>query len=352
MIVNGGYVICAIDKIRGRDYTLHNLGRKVVINVKDVIEVKAAAVEVSSSLTPDLVSRWLQFAGVSPKTLTTYNTAVKQLFKHFADNQISRPRREDLVAWRDGLISAGRSASTVHLYVTAARLFFRWLAMEGLYPDVADHLKPVVKISREHKRDVLDAAKSAELVKSAGGKSITDLRDRAILLVMLTAGLRTIELERANADDFAYFGGACFLRVQGKGHSAKDQLVRVDDRVKIAIDEYLKARGAVKADGFGEPLFTSASRRNYGARISTQAIRKLVKARLRAIGVDSPRISAHSLRATAATQMLLNGVSLEQVQQTLRHASISTTMIYNHAVSRMKNNAEVVAADAVFAAIA
>lgn len=308
-------------------------------------------VELKAVQAVDLIERWLKFAGVSTKSEMTYRGAIKQLLKYFTDNGIEQPTREDLVAWRDGLIAAKKSASTIRLYVTSAKLFYRFLAQENLYANIADNLKAGVKISHAHKKDVISAEAEAKLLAAVSGTTEKALRDRAILLIMLTAALRTIEFARADIGDFAYFGGECFLRVQGKGHSAKDQLVKINSRVKLTIDEYLKARASAGGDvSETAPLFVSTARCNRGARISTQVISKMVKANLRAIGIDSRRVTAHSLRATAATQMLLNGASLEQVQEVLRHASISTTMIYAQHVNRLKNNAEDLAAAALFRA--
>lgn len=313
----------------------------------------AGLVEIKAAATVDLVERWLKFAGVSAKSEMTYRGAIKQLLKYFADNGIEQPSRDDLIAWRDSLIVAKRSASTIRLYVTSAKLFYRWLAQENLYANIADNLKAGVKISHAHKKDVLSAEFEAKLLAAVSGTSEKALRDKAILLVMLTAALRTIEFSRADIGDFAYFGGECFLRVQGKGHSSKDQLVKINSHVKLAIDEYLKVRAAAGGDvSDTAPLFVSVARCNRGARISTQVISKMVKASLRGIGIDSRRVTAHSLRATAATQMLLNGASLEQVQEVLRHANISTTMIYAQHVNRLQNNAEDLAAAALFRAMA
>ena len=74
----------------------------------------------------------------------------------------------------------------------------------------------------------------------------------------------------------------------------------------------------------------------------------MVKANLRGVGMDSKRLTAHSLRHTAATTMIIAGVELTKVQQVLRHVNINTTMIYNNAVERMKNTAEQTAANAIF----
>lgn len=313
--------------------------------MKMVEEVKEMAIVENNLFTDSLVNRWLKFAAVSPQSVATYTIATRQMFKYFAANNITNPAREDLENWRDSLIANGKSPATIQLYITSCKLFFRFLSMENLYPNVADHLKSRCKINHEHKKDALTAVQSATLLKSVKGNSLKNLRDRAILALMLTAGLRTIEIERANIQDLYYFNGFCFLRVQGKGRSEKSESVRVAPQVENLINAYLQARGAVADDS---PLFTSCARRNFGARISTQTIRKMAKAHLRGIGLDSKRLSAHSLRHSAALQMLLNGAELTQVQQVLRHVSISTTMIYNHAIERMKNQAECYAANAVF----
>ena len=311
------------------------------------VAVKATiSVEKSAVFGENLMERFIKFAGVAEKSATTYITALRQMFKYFRANNITAPKRENLEDWRDGLIDGGKSASTVQLYLTSAKLFFRWLAMENVYPNVADNLKSRVKISHEHKKDALSAKQSKDLLKAAKGKgTLKDLRDRAIIGLMLTAGLRTIEICRADVGDIRTINGATFLFVQGKGRSEKAESVRIAPQVVSLIRAYLKARGKTKSN---EPLFVSTSNRCKNQRLDTQTIRKMVKANLRGIGLDDSRLTAHSLRHTAATTMILAGVELPKVQMVLRHKSINTTMIYNNAIERLTNTAELSAANAIF----
>ena len=90
------------------------------------------------------------------------------------------------------------------------------------------------------------------------------------------------------------------------------------------------------------------SRRNRGQRLETKAISRMVKRNLRGIGLDSPRLTAHSLRHSAATNLIFAGVELPQVQMVLRHKNLSTTMIYAAAWNRYQNNAEQILADLIF----
>ena len=266
------------------------------------------------------------------------------MLKYFAANGIVNPTRENLVEWIDGMKAEDKSASTIQLYVTAAKIFFRWLAQEELYKNIADHLKSGVKPSHEHKKDALTTEQCAELVKNVKGNSEKDLRDRAILSLMVTCGLRTIEVVRANVGDIRFDRGKFFLNVQGKGHSAADERVLLPKQVHKAIMSYLKIRGNVKAN---DALFVATSRNCRGERLQTQSVSRMVKRELRAIGLDSPRLTAHSLRHSVATNLVFANVELPKVQMVLRHKNLSTTMIYANAWQRYTNDSEQLLADGI-----
>lgn len=299
----------------------------------------------------NLVNRFIRFAGVTEKSAKTYITALRQMFKYLESNNIAAPIREDIENWRDELIANKKAASTIQLYLTSAKLFFRWLAQEKIYDNITDNLKSRVKQTHEHKKDALSVAQSRKLLQSVNGDSIKTLRDRACLALMLTAGLRTVEICRADVQDIRYINGAAYLFVQGKGKFDKSQSVMLASQVKVYIDEYLAARKTQGEVEGKSPLFVSHANRNKNQRLQTQTISKMVKSNLRKINLDSPTLTAHSLRHTAATNMILAGVELTKVQQVLRHVNINTTMIYNNAVERMRNTAEQTAADAIFNSI-
>ena len=313
---------------------------------KAIVEVGTREVSTKNFFNGDLLNRWLSFAGVSEKSASTYKTAIKQLARYFATNAITAPTREDLEAWRDGLIAGKKSPATIQLYLCTAKIFFRWLAMEGFYKtNIADHLKAKVKVNHEHKKDALTAAQAGKLIQGVNGKSLKSKRDRAVIALMASTGLRCVEVNRADVADMIEQFGRTYLLIQGKGHSSKDSKVLLPAQVVTLIQDYLQARGNVEGN---QPLFTSTANRNRGARLSTQSISKMIKANLRAAGFDTPRLTAHSLRHTAATAMIIAGVELTQVQQVLRHVNINTTMLYNNAVNRIKNTAEQTAANAIF----
>jgi integrase/recombinase XerC len=310
-----------------------------------LVEVNGTQIETRKIFGASLIERFAKFAGVSESSRQTYTKCLRQLFRYFADNSIEIPTRDNLVDWLEIMKSEGKSPSTVQLYLTAAKIFFRWLSQEGIFANIADHLKSGVKPSHNHKKDALSTEQCKELIKNVLGEDLKSLRDRAILSLMTTAGLRTIEIVRANVGDVRFERGKVFLYVQGKGRSAADEKVLLSKQTYSAIKIYLKARGKVQSSA---PLFVSTSRRNKNFRLETQTISRMVKKNLRGIGLDSPRLSAHSLRHSTATNLIFAGIELPKVQMILRHKSLNTTMIYAAAWERYCNDGEQILADVIF----
>ena len=234
--------------------------------------------------------------------------------------------------------------TTVQSYLTAVKLFFQWTDQEGLYPDIANHVKGA-KLDTGHKRDYLTSKQAARLLEGVDRSSLKGLRDYAILSLMVTTGLRTVSVIRANIQDIRTVGDDVALFYQGKGHEEKATFVKLAPPVEEAIRAYLKARGPADKTS---PLFASIAHRNSGQRMTTRSISRLAKEHLVSIGLDSDRLTAHSLRHTAATLNLLNGGTIEETKQLLDHASIDTTLIYSHALERAKNKSEIRIAKAVF----
>jgi integrase/recombinase XerC len=281
----------------------------------------------------ELFNRYIDFLDSSPKTVETYTRALRQLFSYFSLNGITQPTRADILAFRDELKASGHKPTTVQNYITATKIFFSWTEQEGLYPNVADHLKGA-KLDREHKKDYLTSRQVKEVLAGVDRSTEQGLRDYAMLFLMVTGGLRTIEVSRANIGDLRTLGDNSVLYVQGKGREEKTDYIKLSAPAEQAIRAYLKARGEKDEKA---PLFSSTSNNNKGARLTTRSVSGIVKTRLQQAGYDSEKLTAHSLRHTAVTLSLLAGKDITEVQQFARHANIATTMIYNHALDKAKN---------------
>ena len=295
-------------------------------------------------ISADLFNSWISFIEGTPKTVATYTRAIKQFYEWAQENGISQPSKADIRAYTAHLRETHKP-STVQLYLTAVKRFYAWADEEGLTENVAKNVKAGVKLTSDHKKDYLTSNQIKRLLRSIDRSTLTGKRDYAIITLMITTGMRTIEIERANIEDLATRGDFTALYYQGKGRSDKAEFKKIAEPVEEAIKDYLKERGKAKAS---EALFASTANRNSGERMTTRSISRIVKDRLIEAGLESDRLTAHSLRHTCGTQNLINGGSLEETQLLLGHKNISTTMIYNHAISRDNSKAEERIAEAIF----
>lgn len=201
------------------------------------------------------------------------------------------------------------------------------------------------KIEKGHKKDYLAANQVKSILTGINRSNLEGLRNYAIMALMITGGLRTIEVARANVEDLAVVGGVSVLYIQGKGRTDKTEFVKINSQVERAIREYLVARGQIKGS---EPLFVSCSRRNRGQRLTTRTISSVCKLAMISAGLVSQRLTAHSLRHTAVTLALLAGLALAEVQHFARHSNIATTQIYAHNIDRIKSQCENIIAQCIF----
>jgi integrase/recombinase XerC len=283
-----------------------------------------------------LYNRFISFAQVRARSLETYRKAIKQFFNFLGARGIKEPTRLDIIAYKEALEAEGKKATTSRLYLTAVKLFFQWLDQEGIYKNVAAKIK-ASKIGTGFKKDYLTTAQAKALLGSFKRDTMESKRNYAIIRLSITTGLRTIEISRANIEDLRAYGDEMALYIQGKGRDEKAEFVKIPAKVYEAIREYLATRGAYDMK---DPLFAGIGNKNAGGRLTTRTISGIEKAALIGAGLNSERLTAHSLRHTAATLNLLNGGTLEETKQLLRHTNINTTLIYAHALERANNQSE------------
>lgn len=289
-----------------------------------------------------LLKRFLEYLDASEKTVQTYTRALRQFFKFLYENNITQPQRTDVLAFRDNLKDKGRKPTTIKSYIVAVRLFFQWTNQEGLYPNIAEKIKGA-KLDQAYKKDYLTVDQIKDVLNSIDTSTLTGARDYAIIVLMVTGGLRTIEVSRADMDDMRNVGNSPALYIQGKGREEKTEYVKLPLQVFKAIGRYREM-----LEKQYDVLFVSTSNNNKGQRLTTRSISGIVKKRLKEAGYTSNRLTAHSLRHTAGTLNLMNGGTLEETQQLLRHSNINTTMIYLHHLERENNQSEKRIADALF----
>lgn len=284
-----------------------------------------------------------------PSTVTTYTKAIKRWAKYLAEQAIIYPTRDTVRNYKKYLqdeIAANRlSDNTARLYLTAVKIFFRWLASENHYPNVADGVGSIKVETNTHRRDALTVDEGRKLLSSMSEDSEKALRDKCIIALMMSCALRSVEVTRLNVGDIKKRRGKLFLTLWGKGRAGRSDKVMLPPQCYELIKRYLKLRGNVDKKS---PLFVSTSKSCKGARLETQTISRLSKSAMVQAGYDSPHLTCHSLRHTAATLMLECGVAIENVQMILRHKSQNTTQIYRHDLDEYKNDGTLYTADTLF----
>ncbi|TAM40564.1 tyrosine recombinase XerC [bacterium] len=210
------------------------------------------------------------------------------------------------------------SSRSVGRRLSALRSFFRFLSREGYIKT-----NPILMLSSpkldKHLPSFMTEEEVRKLIESAFAKTANDLlglRDRAILEVFYSSGLRISEVVGLNVDDVDPISG--ILKIRGKGK--KERIVPVGEAALGAIRMYLS-----KKKKETEAVFLNKN----GRRITTRGVMDIVTKYLRLAGIK-PGVSAHTFRHSFATHLLNRGADLRTVQELLGHANLSTTQIYTH----------------------
>lgn len=302
-----------------------------------------AAIAQAQGVTESLYNKFIAYLDAKPKTIETYTKSLRAFFSWMMEQGINHPTFEDVKAYRDSLLQQHKP-STVQAYIFIVRRFFEFTEAQGLYPNVCGKLKGAT-LNREPKKDYLTSTQVKSVLSGIDDSSLQGMRDKAIVSLMVSCGLRDIEVSRANIEDMRTMGDNTVLFLQGKGRDERSEFVIIPSKVEAAIRAYLKDRGNA---GGSEPLFASLSNNSKGKRMSTRSISGIVKASMVAAGYDSDRLTAHSLRHTAVTLALLNGATVQEAQQFARHKSVNTTMIYAHNLEAQRNRCSGLVADSIF----
>ena len=336
----------------------------------------AGAVIPANDLTPALFDSFISFIDRGEKTTRTYITNLRQFAAWLAYKAISRPVRQDIIFYRDYLTSEHDAIqfdpangwryrtdrkgdrcritckpNTIKLYLQSVRQFFSWTAANGYYPNIAANVHAPKIRQDAHKKDALTAAdvltieKSIEAGAAAKVEAAADKekdtagrisrateqgkRLYAMYVLAVNAGLRTIEISRANVKDLEIRNGAAVLYIWGKGHTEPDTRKPLAPEVYAALRAYLDSRSDKPAGN--SPLFVSTGNRSGGKRIAETTISKMLKKAMQQAGFDSERITPHSLRHTAGNNVMqITGDNLFITQSYMRHTDPKTTEIYLH----------------------
>lgn len=211
---------------------------------------------------------------------------------------------------------AGLKKSTQNYHLIALRNLLKYSAKRDIKILPADK----IELGKQSERQVI-FLENNELERLLAAPD--RLRDRAILELLFSTGLRVSELCALNRDSINMRSGE--FAVRGKGD--KIRLVFLSETAKAALKNYLEKRRDVDEALFVRDTKNPAKSENL--RLTSRSIERLVKHYSAKAGI-SKRVSPHTLRHSFATDLLMNGADIRSVQELLGHSSITTTQIYTH----------------------
>jgi len=274
----------------------------------------------------------------SDETVGTYRRSLNSFEKWFTQESNFQFTEEDIRSYKTYLMEERElSQVSVSTYLTALRRFCQYLTDVG---ELSENPAKAVKGNRRpdtHSRSVLTEQDIDKLKSVLGTTTQIDKRDRAIVSLMLYAGLSEIEIVRANIEDLEHTLMGPVLRVQGKGRTVKDQEAPLDEPVLEAVEDYLDTRENVHPE---DPLFVSHGHRSDGERLKTRSVRSRINDHLKKAEIKRKGVTPHSLTHTAALIWLNDGMAIDEVKKRMRHGTLDTTMIYYKKQGLLKRDPE------------
>jgi integrase/recombinase XerC len=269
---------------------------------------------------------------LSPNTQKNYLADIRQFKMFLDDNKISarKDNSEDMIdidhmiirAYLGSLYREGLKKVTISRKITSIRTFFNYLLRKGKMKINTAQMVQSPKIEKY----IPVFLSVDEMFTLFNGKSLTqaiDLRDRAIIEVFYSSGIRLSELVGLNRGDIDFNQG--LMKIRGKGK--KERIVPIGDLAIDAIKRYLEIKCEISCtnseNNSDEPIFINRE----GSRLSTRSVARILDKLVLSSGLGR-KISPHTLRHTFATHMMEAGADLRYIQEFLGHESLSTTQKY------------------------
>ena len=264
--------------------------------------------------------------GRSLKTVENYDRYLTKFIKQ-ADLKVAKDITDDAVrGFRLVINREGLKKNTQNYHLIALRTMLKYAAKRDVKTLAPERIELAKTPGRE--LDLVGDQELKRLLDLPDLKTEKGLRDKAILELLFSTGLRVSEL--CGLDDDSINLDRDEFSVRGKGE--KVRLVFLSDAARSAVKTYLSKRKS-----FGTALFLNNSKINKnkgdGGRLTPRSVERLVRAYAIKAGI-SKKFTPHTLRHVFATDLMSNGADIRSVQMMLGHSSVSTTQIYTHVTDK------------------
>lgn len=283
--------------------------------------------ETSKETSSNLIRKYQRYLklekGYSPNTLDAYIRDVDKLLKFLSDEEKTpqEAKLEDIENFAAAVCDLGIGARSLARILSGVRQFYRFLVLDGYMEADPTELLESPK-QPQHLPEVLSTAEVDMLERAIDLSKWEGHRNRAIIEVLFSCGLRVSELTHLKLSDL--YREEQFVRVMGKG--SKERLVPISPKALQELDYWFADRNQMKIKE-GEEDYVFLNRR--GAHLTRTMILIMIKNYAKDAGIKKT-ISPHTLRHSFATALLEGGANLRSIQAMLGHESIGTTEIYTH----------------------
>ena len=253
--------------------------------------------------------------GYSSNTITSYKNDIKQYFKYLSDKSINYYETEEYVKY---LNKNKYAKSSINRKIASINKFYEWCQERNYLKETK--YKKIKYIKQEKKLpDILTSNYINKLLNSLPTENPKNLRDRTIIELLYSSGLRVSELTNLRINDIKNNGS---IKVLGKGN--KTRILPMTNEAYKLIDSWItNSRSFYENEKSSDYLFIGVR----GSKISAREVQRIVRSKLGTF--------PHSIRHSFATHLLDGGADLRVVQEMLGHSDPSTTQIYTH-VSKKK----------------
>ena len=270
---------------------------------------------------------------LSPQTARSYACHIRQIIAFLGTRDLATVRREDLLDFRGWLaqrvIEGHYQASTANLKMSVLRHLFREAVLHGMIDrSPAEGLKGYRSEGAYSSTRSPSAEQVRRLLDSLDGDDLPAVRDRAMLALMASLGLRRDEVSRLCVNSLVDDSGVACLEIHGKGNKRRRPEIPDEWGALSAVRRWIE-RAQLAPDGPLFPRLINKGGWQLGSGLTGNGIWHVCLRRMKAVGIEG--CSPHSLRHSFITRMLEAGAPLPLVQLIVGHADPATTMKYNHA---------------------
>ena len=282
-----------------------------------------------------LITEMLSERDCNNDTLNTYQRKLNLWITWMVQNgDISNPTLERVIAYKKYLTESVHRETTIYGYLAVIKILSKWLDKKGICSDFTAGIK-WSKEESSSVRGVLNINQVVSVLTSMPTVTERNLRDYAIVKLMLNTGARCIEVTRIDRSDIDDLHGIYRMRLRRKGRLSKSTPIPITKEVFAPIASYMTHAMLTPNTN---PLFLSVGSLP-GRRLTTKTISRICIEAMKQVGITGKEFTAHSFRHTAAMIAFLSGVPLSVIQQMLGHKSQSTTEGYLRRLSEENNEA-------------